>query len=75
MNYFSIDTIRLIVNYQWKLMKPKIIGYLFIPFILNMTIYNIYCVYIYEGHKSDPEDPYFLNLMRSAQVILMLFTL
>ena len=48
MDYFAIETIKMIVTYQWNIIKPRIIMWLFIPFILNMVTYNIYCTYSYE---------------------------
>jgi hypothetical protein len=36
-------------------MKPKIIGWLFIPFIINMVIYNFYTIVSYENSiNGDP---------------------
>jgi hypothetical protein len=56
MHLFEIDTIKLIVNYQWSLMKPMILKFLFIPFIVNMIVYNYYCVSTYESYRLYPDD-------------------
>lgn len=58
MDYFAIDTVKLIVNYQWQIMKGLILKWLFIPFILNMILYNVYAIYTYEASIIDENGIY-----------------
>jgi len=73
MDYFVIDTVKLIVNYQWQIMKPKIIVKLFIPFIINMIIYNFYAIGSYEHRLTG--DPTWININYIMQTIILLFTI
>lgn len=72
MDYFQIDTVKLIVNYQWQIMKGRIILWLFIPFIINMVLYNFYAIGSYEHRLT--EDPTWLNVNYVMQAIILLFS-
>eukprot|EP00347_Sterkiella_histriomuscorum_P004690 403359477 len=77
MNYFAIDAVRILVKYQWLRIKPMIIKFLFFPFLMNMVIYSIYSVYIFELVRLNTDQPehkyYYLNL--SFQITILLFTI
>ncbi|CDW79229.1 wd-40 repeat protein [Stylonychia lemnae] len=87
MEFFGINTVQLLVRYQWKFMKKKIIWNLFFPFIINMVLYNLYCSYFFEhlqslDNKSQDGDvsDSFINLNSSIyseiiQFIILLFTI
>eukprot|EP00347_Sterkiella_histriomuscorum_P005811 403355181 len=77
MDYFAIETIQLIVNYQWKIMKPKITLWLFIPFIINMILYSVYCIYSYEELiRSQNHEEVSLNVLnRINQSAILLFSI
>ena len=74
MHLFEIDTIKLIVNYQWSLMKPMILKFLFIPFIVNMIVYNSSCVSTYESYRLYPDDIWVKILNNIVQLVILLFT-
>lgn len=74
MSLFEIETIKLIVNYQWSLVKPLMLKYLFIPFIFNMLLYNFYCVNTYENFRLYPDDLGVKVLNNIVQILILLFT-
>jgi hypothetical protein len=57
MSYFGIDTIKLLVNYQWRRIKPLIIYFLFIPFLLNMILFNFYGIFLFKWTREADHDP------------------
>lgn len=74
MAFFEIDTVRLLVNYQWKIIKPLIIKKLFIPFLVNMLLFNIYCLYLFEKEVGQDQTTVSSILTNVVQAILLLFT-
>jgi hypothetical protein len=48
MNYFEIDLIRILIMYQWSYFKGLIIKYLFLPFVFNFILFNVYAILIFE---------------------------
>jgi hypothetical protein len=86
MSYFELDSVKLIVRYQWMLIKPIIIKYLFVPFLLNFLLFNVYCIYLFEAAKpvEVTEEDVTTTVLASdtivyskmvVQIVLMLFTL
>ena len=74
MALFEIETVKLIVNYQWKIIKPQIIIRLFIPFLVNMLLFNIYCIYLFEEIVKSEADTSEYVLTWIVQISLLLFT-
>lgn len=58
MNYFQQESVRLLVNFQWMFYKTSIIKYLFVPFIVNMVLFNLYAVIVFEEYRKYPTDPF-----------------
>ncbi|CDW77734.1 wd-40 repeat protein [Stylonychia lemnae] len=75
MEYFAIETINLIVNYQWNIMKPLLIKWLFIPFIINMVIYNVFCIHSYEIQFEDDYENSELGLNLATEIIILIFAI
>lgn len=76
MKYFEIDTIQLIVNYQWKIMKPQIILFLFVPFLINMLLFNFYCLFLFEDAKDNEgfhNTVYIYKFI--VQILLLIFSI
>ena len=49
MKYFEIETTRVIITYLWNMFKPKIIVYLFWPFLISFILFFFYSVVLYES--------------------------
>ena len=48
MAYFALEAIRMLIRFQWKRVKPKIMKWLFLPFFLHLMGFSIYAVYNFE---------------------------
>ncbi len=45
---FGLDTIQYLVKYQWRQFKPRIIKYLFYPFLAQFLLFNIFALYLFD---------------------------
>ncbi|CDW78432.1 wd-40 repeat protein [Stylonychia lemnae] len=73
MDYFAIETIQLLVNYQWNIMKPLLIKWLFIPFIINMVVYSYFSVSTYETQFQDDYEGEMQGINITVQVAILIF--
>ncbi len=77
MNYFALPTVKNLVMYQWRFFRPKLILFLFIPYLFYMVLYNVYAVYlfdakIYELENEDDKRALVANII--VQILLFIMT-
>jgi hypothetical protein len=45
---FALDSIKALIQLQWKFFKPRIIKKLFVPFLVYHVIFLVYITYVRE---------------------------